>query len=153
MASRSLSDLHPWLAERARQHVELCAASGVRLVVYCTYRSDAEQRALYAQGRQVLDITNRMRAEAGLPPITAEENARKVTQRRTGSNHGHTQDGKPCALAYDAAPLDDTGHMDWSGSSYRWHIVIDVGRRLGLVWGGDWNMRDLPHWEMPGKIK
>lgn len=154
MPSRSLSDLHPRLAVLAQQHLDLCAASGVRLLIYCTWRSPQEQEALYAQGRLPLDIVNAMRAEVGLGAIGDAENGYTVTRRRSGSMHNHTaSSGRPAALAYDCCPLDDAGHPDWSGGGPRWKLVADVGKRLGLVWGGDWPQRDRPHFELPGKVE
>ena len=150
MASRLLSDLDPRLWELARQHEDLAEASGVRLLIYCTWRSKAEQRALYAQGRLPLDTTNAMRKEAGLDPITLAENRRKVTWLRTGSKHNATdKDGKPAALAYDACPLDAQGHLDWDTEGLAWAIVVAAGERLGLAWGGDWERPDGPHWQLP----
>lgn len=51
MASRSLDDLLPIVAAKARAHIAACKAEGIDLLVTCTYRDPAEQARLYAQGR------------------------------------------------------------------------------------------------------
>jgi len=163
MGSRSLDDLDPALRTLARQHIELCEASGLRLLVYCTWRSELEQAALYAQGRLPLEAVNAMRAEAGLQAIDAVENRRQVTRIRRRSNHTLTDEqGVAAARAYDAVPLDDAGHPDWRTwvncreatltLTPRWQIVVDAGERLGLVWGGRWEQRVACHWEMRGTV-
>lgn len=149
MASRDLADLHPVLRVLAQQHIDICAASGVRLLIYCTWRSQQEQDALYAQGRRPLHAVNAMRKAVGLAPITDAENRRRITNART-SQHSYMLDGAPAALAYDCCPLDDAGRPDWSGEGYRWQLVAEIGKRLGLTWGGDWRrLRDKPHFEIP----
>jgi peptidoglycan L-alanyl-D-glutamate endopeptidase CwlK len=149
VASRDLADLHPVLRVLAQQHIDICAASGVRLLIYCTWRSPDEQAALYAQGRRPLHAVNALRKAVGLSAITDGENRRRVTNART-SRHSYMLDGAPAALAYDCCPLDDAGRPDWSGEGYRWQLVAEIGKRLGLRWGGRWKTpRDRPHFEIP----
>ena len=50
MASRAISDLHPQL-QLAEAFVRRCRDAGVEALITCTWRSGAEQDALYAQGR------------------------------------------------------------------------------------------------------
>lgn len=49
-------------------------------------------------------------------------------------------------LAFDVVP-EVNGHLDWSTSN--WQEISQLGKSLGLVWGGDGTMRDLPHFETP----
>ena len=148
MPSRSLSDLDSRLFPLAQQHEDLCEASGVRLLIYETYRSPAEQRSYYAQGRLPLDTVNSMRAEVGLPPITAAANMKCVTWNRFSRHNITATDGTPAAQAYDACPLDDKGHMDWDTKGLAWAIVVEAGKRIGLEWGGDFPRFDGPHWQL-----
>lgn len=51
MASRSVADLHPALQEKCIEFIRCAAEAGIRVQITCTYRSEEEQRRLYAQGR------------------------------------------------------------------------------------------------------
>jgi peptidoglycan LD-endopeptidase CwlK len=51
MASRSLDDLRPEFRAMAELWLADCAGEQLDVLVYCSYRSMAEQSALYAQGR------------------------------------------------------------------------------------------------------
>lgn len=50
------------------------------------YRSDDEQRALYAQGRRPISEVNRLRQVAGLALISEVENRKKVTNATPGKS-------------------------------------------------------------------
>lgn len=127
--------------------------SGVTIVPYFGYRDEPEQTALYAQGRQPLAVTNSLRAAAGLPPITEDQNKRIVTKAKYGQS-AHTVEparavdcyvldpltGK--AVWWDGADLDDDGQADY-------HEVGLIGEKFGLVWGGRFAMKDWGHFEMP----
>jgi peptidoglycan L-alanyl-D-glutamate endopeptidase CwlK len=103
------------------------------VMLTCTYRSQEEQDALYAQGRT--------------KPGT------KVTWTRS-SRHSLLLDGKPAAGAFDIAVLSD-GKPTWSlkadvnsnnQSDYEEAGVI--GERLKLIWGGRWKSPDYPHFQL-----
>ena len=51
MADRNLADLLPRVEAAASAAIAACEAKGLPLLVTCTYRSAADQNALYAQGR------------------------------------------------------------------------------------------------------
>jgi peptidoglycan LD-endopeptidase CwlK len=51
MADRDLSHLHPKVEAMARAALAECSAAGIDVLVTCTYRTGAEQEALYARGR------------------------------------------------------------------------------------------------------
>lgn len=50
--SRKLEDLVPAVEALAKAHIAACAAEGIALLVYCTYRDNEAQDALYFQGRK-----------------------------------------------------------------------------------------------------
>lgn len=131
MASRKLEDLDPELQVRAKQHVIACAARGIDLLIYCTYRNNIEQAKLYAQGR------------------TTPGNI--VTWAEPGtSKHNVTANGKPAARAYDCVPLK-SGKAVWNSADPVWQIVGEEGEKLGLSWAGRWpkKKREFPHFEIP----
>ena len=130
MASRKLSDLHPDLRPLAQQFLDLAAAQGIDVLVTCTYRSDAEQAMLYAQGR------------------TAK--GKIVTNAKPGqSAHNHMLNAAPAALAFDVVPLVH-GKPVWDASDPLWDKLGEIGRSLGLQWAGDWkgSLKEKPHFEL-----
>jgi peptidoglycan L-alanyl-D-glutamate endopeptidase CwlK len=112
-------------------------------------RTEAEQAALWSQGRNNLTITNRLRRQANMAPITERENRRIVTNAKPWEschNYGFAVDiclmidGKEAS--YDiVADLDGDGFSDWME-------VVKCFKSKGWVWGGDWQrFKDYPHFE------
>jgi len=123
MASRLLSDLSPAAAAKAGAFLTEAnkglAPKGLRVVVTCTYRSQEEQDALYAQGR----------TKAG----------RVVTRAKRSK---HTQ-----RVAWDVAfRVIATGKVTWDGP---WPILGKIARDLGIEWGGSWaGWKDRCHFQV-----
>lgn len=135
MSSRKITDLHPDLQPLCLAFLGRCAEAGIPVMLTCTYRSQAEQDALYAQGRSTP--------------------GKIVTWTRT-SRHSSTLDGKPAATAFDIAVLSN-GKPTWdikvdvnndNQSDYK--EVGEIGSRLGLEWGGRWKSPDYPHFQLGG---
>ena len=125
MASRRLEDLHPDIQSLAAKHIKLCRQAGIDLLIYCTYRSQTEQKTLYAQGR-------------------TKPGARVTWTLK--SKHGNTMDGKPASLAYDCVPIVK-GKAVWSDREL-YAQVGKLGEEIGLKWGGRWKSPDSPHFEL-----
>ena len=127
MPSRDLYDLHPAVRAKATAHLMACEAHGIDLLVTCTYRSIAEQDALYAQGRT--------------------KPGKKVTKAKGGQSFHNYR------LAYDVVPLRN-GKPVWgtSGEDGKlWQRVGELGEGAGLEWGGRWRgLIDLPHFQYTG---
>ena len=136
--SRNPEDLTPEMQVLYQKFYDAMEEAGLKFILTCTKRPQAEQDALFAQGRATLDTVNFVRKKAGLAPITEKQNF-KVTWTRD-SNH---KDGK----AFDVAMLDKNGKVTWQEIAYK--AAGKVGKSVGLVWGGDWKSPDLPHFEMP----
>jgi len=124
MASRKIEDLDPRIQENVRAIVKAWEAAGIDVLITCTYRSNEEQDALYAQGRN------------GHP-------GKKVTNARAGQSlHNHR-------LAIDIVPLVD-GKAMWDSESPLWKILAGIAVRVDpwCEWGGDWSgFKDLPHFQ------
>lgn len=137
MASRSILDLAPELQELCRNHLDQAnraiSSLGANAFITCTYRSNQEQAALYAQGREF----------AGP----------KVTNAKPGESLHNAVDketGKPAALAYDLAILEN-GKLNWDAKSEAWQIVGKAGVSLGLEWAWNWkSFKEAPHFQLPG---
>lgn len=113
-------------------------AEGQRFILTATYRPQSEQDALYAQGRSSLIEVNELRKDAGLSPITKDQN-KKVTWAKK-SRHTDRE-------AFDIAMLDSKGKITWLAIAYK--AAGRIGKSVGLVWGGDWKTPDYPHFELP----
>lgn len=126
MSSRKIEDLRPDVASMARTMLTACDAAGVPVVVACTYRSNDEQAALYAQGRTT--------------------SGRIVTHARAGQS-GHNK-----RQALDVYPLQNgkLAGMDNPDGRALWARLGAIGKAAGFDWGGDWRMRDYPHFEFKG---
>lgn len=148
--TRRLDLLHPGARAKLDALTAAASARGLNFIVTNTLRTDAEQHALFAQGRKALSEVNRLRKEAGLPPITEAENKRTVT----GVSVSIHQFG----LAFDVALLCD-GRPHWDAKadvnkdgSFDYEELGKLGESLGLTWGGRFKFRDLVHFEYTGGL-
>lgn len=132
LESRDLKHCHP---ELARRYLALKAdfetQTGRQLFETCTWRSQARQEALYAQGRTA--------------PGQIVTQIDGVTKR---SRHQRYP-----AEAIDVCVDIDPGpgkHPVWDRSSYA--LLGPLSEAHGLVWGGRWRIIDDPHLELPAGI-
>ena len=126
MASRSLTDLKPPVQKKAQRFLEACAAQGVDVMIYCTYRSPAEQDNLYRQGRT--------------------SQGKIVTNARGGESYHNW------GAAFDCVPLNN-GKPAWDDAeSYRKIGVI--GESVGLEWAGRWTgkLKETAHFQYSGGL-
>jgi peptidoglycan LD-endopeptidase CwlK len=134
-ASRSLLDLEAVTRLKAGLFLERSYASGIQLLVTCTYRDDAEQARLYAQGRTVP--------------------GRIVTNAKPGQSlHNLVAGGLPAARALDVVPMVG-GKPVWGtkGADLAlWMKVGEIGESCGLEWAGRWRgaLREFPHFQFKG---
>jgi peptidoglycan LD-endopeptidase CwlK len=143
--SKSIDSLKPhvkaaWLKAKADLD-----ANFIKCMLTDAGRSDAEQAALFAQGRQALDVVNGLREKAGMPKIGPSENTYTVTKCDGINNKSRHQGG----LAVDVVPLDSRGNPYWPvPGSLAWVQIALVMKKYGFKWGGDWtDFKDPPHYE------
>lgn len=126
--SRHIEDLHVIVQEKCKAHIAACAVAGIQLIITSTYRDEAEQAALYAQGRTTP--------------------GRIVTRAKPGqSMHNYR-------LAYDVVPLRN-GKPVWGTTAPEdkalWLKVGELGVAQGLEWAGNWKkFREYPHFQYTG---
>ena len=128
--SRALSDLAEPVRLAAMAFLARCAAAGLPVLIYCTLRSEAEQAALFAQGR------------------TAP--GRIVTNARAGqSEHNPDRNGK--AWAFDAVPTRNGAPLWADDDALR--RMGELGEACGLTWAGRWvgSLRERVHFQMKGR--
>lgn len=129
--SKSLDDLLPHVAILARQLIEIAEEELDidELRVTSTYRDYEYQNWLYAQGRT--------------------RPGQRVTSARGGYSWHNFQ------VAFDVVPMRD-GKAIWDNvkpeNKALWHAIGDIGKELGLEWGGDWQMVDMPHFQDAGGL-
>lgn len=126
MASRSLDDLLAVVEKKALAHVEACKEAGIDLLIYCTFRSFAEQDELYKQGRQVPGNI--------------------VTNARGGESYHNYH------VAYDCVALVG-GKPAW-GDSVLARKVGELGESVGLEWSGRWkgSLKETAHFQYTGGL-
>lgn len=148
---RDIAHLTPDLRRLCSAHLAACDSVGLDVFVTFTLRTEDEQAALYAQGREDLPRVNALRDEAGMPPITAWENQRPVTGTLK-SKHFPGPDG--LSRAYDLAIRDKDG-VFWDSKKDSnadgcpdYLEVARLGQLLGLECGAFWTQRDLAHYQL-----
>ena len=98
---------------------------GKALIITCTYRSEDEQKTLYAQGR----------TKPGAIITYADGDSKK-------SNHNYYP-----SRAMDFAVMIG-GKITWDYKEY--NVVGELAVKHGMVWGGDWErFKDRPHIGLP----
>ncbi len=119
----NLAKINPQVANRIRLMAADLRAQGITIRATSSYRSFAEQNALYAQGR----------TKPG--PI--------VTNARGGQSlHNY-------GLAVDVVPLGANGQPNWNVPNSTWQKIGAAGKKQGLEWGGDWkSFVDRPHFQL-----
>ncbi|GHV34044.1 hypothetical protein FACS18949_09370 [Clostridia bacterium] len=120
---RGLELLHPELQPIAKAFTEKCKAAGLNVLVTETWRTAAEQDALYAKGRTVggAVVTNCRGSEYESPHQWGT--AFDFCENVRGKEYANTEFFKKCGA---------------------------IGKALGLYWGGDFkNFVDMPHLELP----
>jgi peptidoglycan L-alanyl-D-glutamate endopeptidase CwlK len=117
-SEKNLATVQPELAKLGRELLRRLAAEGLTFRVTSGNRTQAEQAALYAQGRT-----------ARGPRVTWTLKSRHIGGRAID-----------LTLFSGKNPVWESKHYDRAG---------EVGKQLGLVWGGDWKRtKDLPHFEL-----
>lgn len=119
--SRDIKDLHPLVAQKAQQFLDMCKAQGLNVIITSTYRSSEEQNALYAQGRTKPGAV--------------------VTNAKGGDSYHNWK------VALDFAPVVN-GVVPWNNKALFLRIA-DIGVKCGFESGAYWTtFLDLPHLQM-----
>ena len=124
--SRSLDDLIPPARVRVQAFLDAAKAAGVDLLVTSTYRDNASQDALYAQGRT------------------------KPGKLVTNAKAGQSWHNYRCAV--DVVPIV-AGKPRWDVKDEVWQQVGKLGKAAGLEWAGDWKrFKEYPHFQYTGGL-
>jgi peptidoglycan L-alanyl-D-glutamate endopeptidase CwlK len=125
--SRSLTELHPKVANLAMSFVQKCDDAGIDLLITSTYRDHESQNELYAQGRT--------------------KPGKIVTNARGGQSWHNWR----CAM--DVVPLRN-GKPVWDASDPVWKQVGAIGESVGLEWSGRWagKLKETAHFQYTGGL-
>jgi len=150
--SIALADLLPDAQAAATRALEDLKRRGIPYAVTATLRTTAEQRALYAQGRESIIAVNARRINAGMNPLPERENHYTVTNcdGTKVSAGGHGRSPHQLGKALDVVPLGEHGPEWPPASDPRWRDIAQSFKAEGFQWGGDWtDFLDLPHYQLP----
>lgn len=123
MTDRSLSDLDPAFLPLVQQFLSACAQAGLNVRVIVTWRSGTEQNEAKAEG-----LSN---ASSGQSPHNCVD-----------------EHGNPAARAIDFGVFEPDGAYATDGTDPRYAQAAQIGKDLGMSWGGDWHHPDFDHLEM-----
>lgn len=150
---RGLDKLFPPVAVAAKILKEQAMTLGLKIQITDTLRTNAEQRALYANSRSTLQEINSLRKAAGMSAVDLAFSKLWLTSARdaTQSYHGY-------GLAFDWVLLDSTGTKAvWEkGADFNqnaqtdWYEVAGLTRNIpSLESGAFWSSNpDMPHCQM-----
>lgn len=148
---RDINLLHPKFQPMCKALLMMCADAGLNVKVTQTLRTEAEQQALYAQGRKSLVEVNKLRALAKMAPITHKENKWATNASTVAkSYHGYGLAFDIAIFSPDGKRIDWSPKVDWNDDGVSdW---VEVGRMAahieGLEWGGNWTKSpDMPHFQ------
>ncbi len=145
--STKINDLLPVVAKAAQAAINEMVLKKIPFVITSTMRTDAEQIALFAQGRQSLDAVNALRLKAVMPLLPANENTYTVTKCDGINNKSRHQSGR----AIDIVPADSRGSPYWPDNGDKaWQPIIETMEKYGFESGSKWkDFPDFPHFEWP----
>lgn len=124
--SRDINELIPPAKKRVQAFLAAAKAQGIDLLVTSTYRDNASQNALYAQGRTTL--------------------GKVVTNARAGQSFHNYR----CAV--DVVPIRN-GKPVWDAKDSVWQTVGALGKAAGLEWAGDWKrFKEMAHFQYTGGL-
>lgn len=123
--SRSISELHPTVADLAQKLIDACKAQGIDIILTSTYRDNESQDELYKIGRTAASIKKKEKV---------------VTNAKGGESYHQYR------VAFDVVPIV-AGKAIWSDSKM-WAIIGKLGTDLGLEWAGNWkSFKEMPHFQ------
>lgn len=145
--SKDLADLDPkirTMAETAFQKMNessiLCGLGVAAVGISETKRSLAVQMAYYSRSRMknIEDVKKMYKAAGLYYPSDAECNTANTWTLQSKHIDG---------LAVDFVPIRN-GSYWWSAPLTVWEEMGKIGKECGLKWGGDWQTKDCPHFEI-----
>lgn len=131
--------------------------------------SGARQSAEVAMSRKLDDLSPQFRplailllarcTEAQIPVLivntrrTVEEQAGFLAKGVSWTLHSKHLTGDAIDICpFEIYALHGPDKLRWNPDDSVWLELGKIGRKIGLVWGGDWHQRDLGHFEYPTPV-
>ena len=116
--SRNISDLHPLVGQKCSNFIVECHKAGIDVIITSTFRDNASQDALYAQGRT--------------------EPGKKVTNAKGGQSFHNYR------VAFDFVPVVN-GKAAWNDANLFTRCGT-IAENCGLEWAGRWkSFKEMAH--------
>lgn len=115
----SLNTLHPYFRTVAVELIAKMVEAKIPIQIINTKRTQSQAKKLLLQGR------------------SWTKNSKHLI--------GHAIDLAP----FEIYKLHGPDKLNWDRDDPIWQEMGDIGRRIGLVWGGDWLKKDMGHFEFP----
>ena len=146
MVSRSVLDLDPDVRAMALEHERRCSLEGIDIEFTQTYRTPAEQQALWDQGRKTPGPPC---AHDGIsrPVGSCQRHPWGLTVTAAPPGYSFHEYRRAYDVGIKAHPADLTPR-DWYDGP--WGHIGEIGEACGLDWGGRWKKPDRPHFDHHG---
>jgi peptidoglycan L-alanyl-D-glutamate endopeptidase CwlK len=148
--SHKIENLCPVVQGMCKTFIGACKERGIAIIITSTLRTAAEQLAYFAQGRKSLKAVNEFRRQAGLSPITMQENKRTITNT-LDSFHLFA-----CALDF---AIEKEGLAIWDiKADVNQNDIPDyeecgkIAEAIGFAWGGRFPKKDYVHLQYTGGL-
>lgn len=152
--SRALEALSQDMLFAVNEMLQLCKAEGLVLLVTSTLRTNAEQAALYCQGRDEARIERKadeLHAVYGRQDLASLLMAAPRSAGRVVTMAGPGQSLHQYGMAIDCVPLVG-GKPMWQDDHPLWQVYGKAVEGAGLEWAGRWmRMKEYPHAQLAGK--
>jgi peptidoglycan L-alanyl-D-glutamate endopeptidase CwlK len=123
--SRSLDDLLPKVQTLAHAFIQSCQKAGIEVMIYCTYRDNESQAALYATGRT--------------------KPGKVVTNAKAGESYHNYR------CAFDFVPMVH-GKPAWNDNAL-YTQCGQIAEHVGLEWAGRWkSFKETAHCQYTGGL-
>lgn len=149
--SNSVSDLMPDVRDLANKFVEEAKKQGINVKITNTLRGGGEQRRLFSKGRTKEQLAE-TRDDRMFRQALEEYEHGKITMPHGAVTNADAGDSfHNYSLAFDFVPIVD-GKISYDITSKagkaRFQKLGNIGKSIGLEWGGDWKNPDYPHMQL-----
>ena len=148
--SRNIDDLRRSFRTPTRELIRGTSARGFAMVPYFTLRTPPTQAKLWRMTRGKTEIGNKVQhlldrgalyianvIESVGPQFPTDGVTGHVTNAVPGQSWHNWGEGLDCYLKID-------GGIEW-GEHEGYNVYGEVAEELGLMWGGNWSLKDFGH--------
>jgi len=124
--------IHPDFRIITDRFISLCVQERIIILIVETWRSQEAHEEDVANGRSWV-------AKSKHQNVLIKEIDNKIIEI-------------PASLAIDICPYDvyklhGPDKLEWDNDDPVWQRLGALGKRLGMIWGGDWQNKDMGHFQ------